>query len=148
GEPAPELITRHTLAEARRGRVRVLLAEDNAVNQLVAEWALRRLGYAIDTAHDAAAAIEASETGQFDLILMAMRIPAMDGCKPASAIRARERGKRTPIVGMSANALEGDRTRCLEAGMDECLRKPIDLGELCSIVESLTKRGGEASDGG
>ena len=142
-EPAQEasasLVTRHSLAEARRGRVRVLLAEDNAVNQLVAEWALRRLGYTIELVPSAAAAIEASERGHFDLILMDIQLPDMDGCKAAAAIRARERGRKTPIIGMSGHATDGDRSRCLESGMQECIRKPIDLGQLCSLVEEFTR---------
>jgi CheY-like chemotaxis protein len=135
-DDAAALVTRHTLAEARRGRVRILLAEDNAVNQLVAEWALRRLGYTIDAVMTAKAALESSEKNHYDLILMDVQLPDMDGCKAAAAIRARERGgKQTPIVGMSGHAHEGDRTRCMEAGMEECIRKPIDLGQLCTLVE-------------
>jgi PAS domain S-box-containing protein len=134
------LITRHSLAEARRGRVRILLAEDNAVNQLVAEWALRRLGYSIDAVTSAQAALEASEKNRYDLILMDVHLPDMDGCKAAAAIRARERGEQhTPILGMSGHALEGERARCLEIGMEDCLKKPIDLGQLCSLVEQWAR---------
>ncbi len=138
GASAP-LITRHSLAESRRGRVRILLVEDSAVNQLVAEWALRRLGYSIDAVADATSAIEASELNHYDMILMDVHMPDMDGCKAASAIRARERGRHTPIVGMSGHAMEGDRARCIEAGMEECLKKPIDLGQLCAAVEQWTR---------
>jgi PAS domain S-box-containing protein len=143
-KPAPSgesrLVTRHSLAEARRGRVRILLAEDNAVNQLVAEWALRRLGYLIDPVTSAQAALEASEKNRYDLILMDVHLPDMDGCKAAAAIRARERGEQhTPILGMSGHALEGDRARCLEIGMEDCLKKPIDLGQLCSLVEQWAR---------
>lgn len=139
GDP-DALITRHSLAESRRGRVRVLLAEDNAVNQMVAQAALLRLGYAIDVVTDATAAIEASEKNRYDLILMDVQLADMDGCKAAAAIRAREHGRHTPIVGMSGRALEGDHARCLEAGMEDCLRKPIELGQLCSTVEHWTRR--------
>ena len=133
------LITRHSLAESRRGRVRILIAEDNPVNQLVAQAALRRLGYAIDVVTDSNAAIEASEKNHYDLILMDVQMSDMDGCKAAAAIRAREKGRHTPIVGMSGRALEGDHARCIEAGMEDCLRKPIELGQLCATVEHWTR---------
>jgi PAS domain S-box-containing protein len=138
GALASALVTRHSLAEARRGRVRVLLAEDNAVNQLVAEWALRRLGYSIEPVSSAARAIETSEKDHYDVILMDVQLPDMDGCKAAAAIRARERGRHTPIIGMSSRALEGDRARCMESGMDDCIRKPIDLGQLSTLVQQMT----------
>jgi CheY-like chemotaxis protein/signal transduction histidine kinase len=142
------LITRHSLAESRRGRVRVLLAEDNAVNQMVAQAALRRLGYAIDVVTDANAAIEASEKNRYDLILMDVQMADMDGCKAAAAIRAREHGRHVPIIGMSGRALEGDHARCLEAGMEDCLRKPIELERLCTTVEHWTrdKKGEDSSN--
>jgi|GEM_PF-2284634 len=136
---ASALITRHSLAESKRGRVRILIAEDNPVNQMVAQAALRRLGYAIDVVTDANAAIEASEKHRYDLILMDVQMADMDGCKAAAAIRAREHGRHTPIIGMSGRALEGDHARCLEAGMEDCLRKPIELGALCATVEHWTR---------
>ena len=138
------LVTRHSLAESRRGRVRVLLAEDNAVNQMVAQAAMRRLGYSIDVVTDANSAIEASEKNRYDLILMDVQLADMDGCKAAAAIRAREHGRHTPIIGMSGRALEGDHARCLEAGMEDCLRKPIDLEQLCVSVERWTRDKKEA----
>ncbi len=141
GAGAPALVTRHSLAEARRGRLRILLVEDNAVNQLVAEWALRRLGYTIDVATGAAAALEVWERQRYDLILMDVQMPVMDGCKAAAAIRARERGVRTPIIGMSGAVAQGDRERCTAAGMDDCLGKPIDLGQLCAAVEHWARPG-------
>ena len=141
-----KLITRHSLAEARRGRVRVLLVEDSAVNQLVAEWALRRLGYSIDAVTSATDGIQASEKNRYDLILMDVQLTDMDGCKAASAIRARERGRHTPIIGMSGHAKDGDRARCIEAGMEDCLGKPIDLGLLCAAVEQWTRDSKNGAD--
>uniref|UniRef100_A0A832I4B9 Sensory/regulatory protein RpfC n=1 Tax=Eiseniibacteriota bacterium TaxID=2212470 RepID=A0A832I4B9_UNCEI len=134
------LVTRHWLAEARRGRLRMLLVEDNAVNQLVADWALRRLGYTLDVARTAGEAIEASERHAYDVILMDVNLPDMDGLKAAAAIRVRERGaRRTPIVAMTAASTAADRERCLAAGMDDFLAKPIDLGQLCATVERWTR---------
>jgi CheY-like chemotaxis protein/HPt (histidine-containing phosphotransfer) domain-containing protein len=133
------LVTRHTLAEARRGRLRVLLVEDNAVNQLVANWALQRLGYTIDVAGSAGDALTRTEEQKYDLILMDIQMPDMDGYKATSAIRARERGSRTPIVAMTGNVAPGELERCRAAGMDDYLPKPIDIGQLCTMVERWTK---------
>ncbi len=139
GGPQP-LVTRHTLAEARRGRMRVLLVEDNAVNQLVANWALQRLGYTIDVAGSAGEALDKTEAQRYDVILMDIQMPDMDGYKATSAIRARERGgARTPIVAMTGNVAPGELDRCRAAGMDDYLAKPIDIGQLCSMVERWTK---------
>jgi len=138
---APQaLVTRHTLAEARRGRMRVLLVEDNAVNQLVANWALQRLGYTIEVAGSAGEALTRTEAQRYDVILMDIQMPDMDGYKATSAIRARERGgSRTPIIAMTGNVAPGELDRCRTAGMDDYLSKPIDIGQLCSMVERWTK---------
>ena len=133
------LVTRHSLAEARRGRFRVLLVEDDPVNRLVTEWALRRHGYAFDSAERASEALELSGRTRYDLVLMDLHMPDMDGYKATSALRARERGGvRTPIVAMTGNTLPGERERCLAAGMDDYLTKPIDLGVLVESVERWT----------
>jgi CheY-like chemotaxis protein/HPt (histidine-containing phosphotransfer) domain-containing protein len=133
------LVTRHSLAEARRGRLRILLVEDNEVNRLVADWALRRLGYTLDVATSAGEALQMCEKQSFDLIFMDFQMPDMDGLKAASAIRARERnGKRTPIVMMAGSPVPGDRDRAMAAGMDEFLQKPIDLGLLSQVVQRFT----------
>jgi PAS domain S-box-containing protein len=137
---ATPLVTRHSLAEARRGRLRILLVEDNAVNQLVTDWALRRLGYTIELAPNANQALEACERHRFDIILMDVQLPDMDGYKTVTAIRARERGGRIPIIAMTGRAVPGERERCLAAGMDDLLTKPVDLGLLCSTVEEWTRR--------
>jgi CheY-like chemotaxis protein/HPt (histidine-containing phosphotransfer) domain-containing protein len=133
------LVTRHSLAEARRGRFRVLLVEDDPVNRLVTEWALRRHGYAFDSVERASEALEICARNRYDLVLMDLHMPDMDGYKATSALRARERdGARTPIVAMTGNALPGERDRCLAAGMDDYLTKPIDLGVLVESVERWT----------
>jgi PAS domain S-box-containing protein len=133
------LVTRHSLAEARRSRFRILLVEDDPVNRLVTEWALRRHGYNFESVHTAAAALETCAKQRFDLVLMDLQMPDMDGYKTAGALRARERGgARTPIVAMTGNALPGERERCVSAGMDDLLTKPIDLGVLCETVERWT----------
>jgi CheY-like chemotaxis protein/HPt (histidine-containing phosphotransfer) domain-containing protein len=138
-DAAAALVTRHSLAEARRGRFRVLLVEDDPVNRLVTEWALKRHGYSFDSVERATEALEICSRNRYDLILMDLHMPDMDGYKATGALRARERGHaRTPIVAITANAAPGERERCLAAGMDDYLSKPIDLGVLCATVERWT----------
>ena len=138
------LVTRHSLAEARRGRLRILLVDDDAVNQLVTTSALHRVGYNVEVAHNGHRAIELTEGERWDLILMDMQMPDLDGCRTTSAIRARERGAwRTPIIGLTANAdHKADRDRCTAAGMDVVLGKPINLELLTTLVEKFTSRDG------
>jgi two-component system, sensor histidine kinase and response regulator len=136
------LVTRHSLAEAKRGRLRILLVEDDAVNQLVTQSALNRVGYNVEVASNGRAAIELTENGHWDLILMDTQMPGLDGYRATEAIRARERGSsRTPILGLTGDsAFRTDRERCLAAGMDDVFRKPIDLAELTTAVERWTVR--------
>jgi CheY-like chemotaxis protein len=142
------LVTRHSLAEARRGRLRILLVDDDAVNQLVTTSALHRVGYNVEVAHNGHRAIELTEGERWDLILMDMQMPDLDGCRTTSAIRARERGAwRTPIIGLTANAdHKPDRDRCLAAGMDVVLGKPINLEQLTTLVEKYTSRDGRTPE--
>ena len=134
------LVTRHSLAEARRGKLRILLVDDDPVNQLVTTSALHRVGYNVEVVGDGHRALELSEKERWDLILMDMQMPDLDGCRTTSAIRARERGAwRTPIIGLTAGAdNDGDRERCLASGMDMVLAKPLDLAQLTAAVERWT----------
>ncbi|HEY6196560.1 MAG TPA: response regulator [Candidatus Eisenbacteria bacterium] len=145
---ARPLVTRHSLAEARRGKLRLLLVDDDPVNQLVTTSALHRVGYNIDVANNGRRAIELTEDQRWDLILMDLQMPDLDGCRTTAAIRARERGAwRTPILGLTANAdYKPDRDRCLAAGMDLVLGKPINLELLTSTVEKFTSRDGRVAD--
>ena len=142
------LVTRHSLAEARRGKLRLLLVDDDPVNQLVTTSALHRVGYNLEVASNGRRAIELTEEGRWDLILMDMQMPDLDGCRTTSAIRARERGSwRTPIIGLTANAdHKPDRDRCLASGMDLVLGKPINLEQLTATVEKYTTREGRATE--
>src|SRR5262245_22552889 len=148
GQPAADrpLVTRHSLAEARRGRLRILLVDDDAVNQLVTTSALHRVGYNVEVAHNGHRAIELTEGERWDLILMDMQMPDLDGCRTTSAIRARERAAwRTPIIGLTANGEhKGDRERCIASGMDSVLGKPLNLEQLTTLVEKYTSRDGRA----
>ena len=138
------LVTQHSIAEARRGRLRLLLVDDDPVNQLVTTSALHRVGYNIEVVHSGRRAIERTEQERWDLILMDVQMPDIDGCRTTAAIRARERGAwRTPIVGLSASTdATADRERGLASGMDLVLGKPIQLEELANVVEHFTSRDG------
>lgn len=142
------LVTRHSLAEARRGKLRLLLVDDDPINQLVTTSALHRVGYNVDVASSGRRAIELTEAERWDLILMDQQMPDLDGCRTTAAIRARERGAfRTPIIGLTANAdHKPDRDRCLAAGMDVVLGKPIDLTALTTTVERYTSRDGRTAE--
>jgi CheY-like chemotaxis protein len=126
-----------------RARVRVLVVEDNSVNQRVAARLLKKLGYACEVASSGQDALKALDGARFDLVLMDCQMPGMDGFECTGHIRAREAtgGRRLAIVAMTANAMVGDRERCLEAGMDDYITKPIDLPELAAILERLARPG-------
>ena len=121
-------------AATMREDVRVLVAEDNAVNQRVAVRQLERAGFAADAVANGVEAVEAVSRRDYALVLMDVQMPEMDGFTAAREIRRRENGKRVPIVALTANALSGDRERCIEAGMDDYLAKPILETELQRVL--------------
>jgi signal transduction histidine kinase/CheY-like chemotaxis protein len=118
--------------------LRVLVAEDNPVNQRVAQGLLTRRGHQVSIVGDGRQAVEAVENGTFDLVLMDVQMPEMDGLEATKAIRASEArtGRHVRIVAMTAHAMSGDRDRCFAAGMDGYLAKPIDPAMLRAVVES------------
>ena len=119
--------------ESMLAGIRILVAEDNAVNALVATTQLRRFGAVVDVASDGVAAVEAYRRGVYDAILMDCQMPEVDGFEASRQVRALEAGsgrRRIPIIAMTANAMTGDRERCLEAGMDDYLAKPVKPEEL------------------
>ena len=128
--------------------LRVLVVEDNPVNQLVATGLLEALGVRVEVADDGEAAIEALKGDHgFALVLMDCRMPGIDGFDATRAIRASEpTGDRVPIIAMTASALEGERERCLDAGMDDFLTKPVDPTQLEEVVQRWTKRSGPVFD--
>jgi signal transduction histidine kinase/ligand-binding sensor domain-containing protein/ActR/RegA family two-component response regulator len=121
--------------------MRILLAEDNAVNQRVASRILEKNGHSICIASNGHAAVEASGREAFDLVLMDVQMPEMDGFQATAAIRASERGstRHVPIVAMTAHAMSGDRERCLVAGMDGYVSKPLRLNELLQAMAEATR---------
>jgi CheY-like chemotaxis protein len=135
----PQLVTRHSLREARVPG-RILLVEDNRVNQLVARRMLERRGHTVVVANNGREAIEildAAAPAGFDCALMDVQMPEMNGFECTALIREREghTGAHLPIVAMTAHAMKGDEARCLAAGMDSYLSKPIQPDELFEIVE-------------
>lgn len=137
------IITRNTLvADRERPRFggRVLLVEDNAINQRVAQRFLERLGCEVHVVDDGARACAAHAAGTYDLILMDMQMPVMDGIEATQRIREREaRGARTPIVALTADAMTGTLDKCLQAGMDDYLSKPLDAERLAEILQRFMK---------
>jgi PAS domain S-box-containing protein len=139
------LVTRHSLRETW-GSLRVLLAEDNQVNQRLALHLLERLGHRVELAKNGAEAVALFEESTFDLVLMDIQMPQVGGEEATRRIRAieAERGGHIPIVAMTAHAMTGDRERFLAAGMDEYVSKPINQERLREVLRSLGRpRDGE-----
>jgi len=126
---------------------RVLVVEDNVVNQMVADGMLKNFGCEVEIAEDGVAALERVSSGEFDLVLMDCLMPVMDGFQAAAAIRACEpASRRIPIVALTANAIEGDRQRCLEAGMDDYLSKPLTAEALQTVLDRWLPAREESAD--
>jgi two-component system sensor histidine kinase/response regulator len=135
--PLPRSAESKHLDEGRG--LRVLLAEDNPVNQKLAMRLLEKQGHTVAVAGNGKEALAALEKGRFDLVLMDGQMPEMDGFEATAAIRAREQGtdRHVPIVAMTAYAMKGDRERCLQAGMDDYLSKPFRASDLAAVIERL-----------
>ncbi|HXS28969.1 MAG TPA: PAS domain-containing protein [Steroidobacteraceae bacterium] len=125
---------------------KVLLVEDNAINQKVARSFLERLGCRVTLAANGLEAVHAFAQGRFDLVLLDLQMPVMDGYAATSCLRKLEQGRqRTPIIALTASAMTGQLDRCLEAGMDDLLTKPLDVKRLQAILDRLGMRAGQRS---
>ena len=124
------------------------MAEDHEINQLLAKRMLERWGHQVTLADDGTEAVRLFEEQSFDLILMDIQMPKMDGYEAVGVIRALEGGGEIPIVAVTAHAIEGDRERCLAAGMDAYVTKPLDRSLLKTTVESFFPQLREEADSG
>ena len=120
------------------GTFRVLLAEDNPDHQRIVAYILGGRGHTVDIAGNGQQAIRMADENRYDVILMDVKMPGMDGLEATKTIRAKENGsRRVPIIALTAYAMKGDVDRCLAAGMDGYLSKPINSREMIMLVESL-----------
>ncbi len=136
--PAPALVTRHSLREGQRP-LRVLLAEDNPVNQLLVVRMLEKRGHSVAVAANGREALAALDAEDFDAVLMDVQMPEMDGFEATGRIRRKEEGtgRHLPVIALTAHAMRGDQERCLAAGMDGYLSKPIRAADLFETLENL-----------
>jgi len=135
-EATPALVTRHSLRETGN-HLHILLVEDNAVNQVLAVRLLEKRGHSVTVAGNGKEALAALEKNTFDLVLMDVQMPEMDGFEATAAIREKEKasGHHVQVIAMTAHAMAGDRERCLEAGMDDYITKPIRPQELSDLLK-------------
>jgi signal transduction histidine kinase/CheY-like chemotaxis protein len=137
-EPMADTPPPAAVPSAATTSLRILLAEDNAANRKLVRYILQDRGHVVDCAADGHEALCLNEQNRYDAILMDVQMPNMDGHEAAMAIRRRENGAhRVPIIALTAYAMQGDRERCLAAGMDSYLAKPINAHEMIRLIESL-----------
>jgi CheY-like chemotaxis protein/HPt (histidine-containing phosphotransfer) domain-containing protein len=132
------IVTRHTIRELRRGAVRILLAEDNITNLQVALGILKKMGLHTEAVANGVEALKALETIHYDLVLMDVQMPEMDGIEATRQIRNPQSAVLNhgiPVIAMTAHAMQGDRERCLEAGMNDYLSKPVDPRTLAEALD-------------
>jgi CheY-like chemotaxis protein/HPt (histidine-containing phosphotransfer) domain-containing protein len=131
------IVTRHTIAEEKRRGIRILLAEDNPTNQLVAVKMLEKQGFHADMVSNGLEAVRALEKKPYDLVFMDVQMPEMDGFEATRRIRDPQSAvlnHRVPIIAMTAHAMKGDREKCLQAGMDDYVSKPVLARELVEAI--------------
>ena len=124
---------------ARKSRLKILMAEDNAPNRMVAQALLRSSGYELIFAEDGLEAVEKAQMATYDVILMDVQMPRLDGLEATCRIRAIEALKSVPIIGLTAGAMKQDRDLCLKAGMSDYLPKPVDWDKLLSLLEQIER---------
>jgi len=148
-EPAHPLVTKHLISEIRRTNLRILLAEDNEVNQQVALGLLKKFGLKADIARNGSEAVNALMARDYDLVFMDVQMPVMDGFEATSRIRDPHSGVRNPavkIIAMTANAMQGDREACLDGGMDDYISKPVTAQTLGQVLQKWAFRSQKAEE--
>ncbi|HEX7400963.1 MAG TPA: response regulator, partial [candidate division Zixibacteria bacterium] len=146
-EKSMPIVTRHTLAEQKHQKVRILVAEDNPMNQKLAVIILQKAGYGVDAVENGIKAVEALKRSAYDLVFMDIQMPDMDGFEATKTIRRMEKeNQHTPIIAMTAHAMKGDREECISAGMDDYIAKPLDLPEMIRFIEKWTKSSGDRKE--
>ncbi len=143
GAARDELITVHSMSERRLPGLDILVADDNPVNCRIAGLMLERAGHRIDVVNDGAAAIEPVRRKAYDLVLMDVQMPGVDGLEATRRIRALPGGAELPVIAITANAMQGDDQRCFEAGMNDYVTKPVDRARLLSKVAAWGYRPAE-----
>lgn len=140
-DPAPE----ETPQQNQSGQIRILLAEDNAINALLTRTLLEAEGHSVDTVEDGVLAVEAMKTASYDLIFMDMRMPNMDGLEATRKIRSLSNvGRSLPIIALTANAFDDDRNACFDSGMNDFMTKPVSAEELSEKVRDWTSEDAKA----
>ncbi len=132
------IITKHSIVDEKRKRIRILLAEDNTVNRKLAMHLLEKFGFQVDAVANGLEAVNALEIAPYDLVLMDVQMPEMDGLEATRAIRdpkSAVRDRQIPIIAMTAHAMKGDREMCLRSGMDDYVSKPIQPEQLFSAIQ-------------
>ena len=140
-DQTPRIVTRHLISEQRKLGLRLLLAEDNPINQKLAIVLLQKAGYSVDAVDNGIQALEKVKTNQYTLVLMDVQMPDMDGFEATQQIRTWEQnnGQHIPIIAMTAHAMSGDRDRCLDAGMDDYVTKPLEPRVLFNAIDRWTQ---------
>ncbi len=142
GEPVetekPPIITRHTILDEKSKKAKILLVEDNMINKMLAMRLIKKFGYKVEAVENGKEAIEALEKTNYDLVLMDIQMPVMDGHEATIMIRNPESkvlNHNVKIIALTAHAMKGDRDKCIESGMDDYLTKPINPNELYSMID-------------
>ncbi|MEA3280593.1 MAG: response regulator, partial [Thermodesulfobacteriota bacterium] len=142
GAEPKHIVTRHSIAEDKKHKTRILLAEDNPVNQKVGLLVLKKFGYKADIAVNGKEAVKMLEKCAYDIVLMDVQMPEMDGYEATAEIRNPESNvinHRVPVIAMTANAMKGDREKCIKSGMDDYLSKPINPQKLLGMITKWSK---------
>ena len=137
-----EILLNADLSEERKGQIKILVAEDDAINQKVVTGILGRLGYRIDISTNGKEAVKALEQTQYDLVLMDCQMPEMDGYEATEMIRdpgSKVLDHKIPVIALTGHAMDSDMEKCINAGMDDYLSKPVKPAELTGVDSLLLK---------